>query len=331
MRASAIAPWGLVVVAFGLALAVSLVSGCEDALGAGRRNPGGEGQGTRVDSGVLPRADGGAATGTTAADAGEVASDAGASDSAPFYFDARGSGGGVEGGVLDADRADSGGSIGDDAAQDGGAALDTGVFRADAAPAFPDAAPAFPDAASTFPDAASAFPDAATGGTGEVWIEIDYSNANTSRSPTFRYSSTPGWGEAQWAAVNARWPEAWDRFNNMQVVNDPIGRSLEIGGGSELQLMLGFEELISYSYATVRLEGRSRATSSPVTFDVYNPWNGCGAGAATFGQQWQVQAVELDLAQCYEIGQGVQAVRVDPTSGTIALVRLRLTLHDAVY
>ncbi|MFO0725857.1 MAG: hypothetical protein U1E65_18885 [Myxococcota bacterium] len=167
-----------------------------------------------------------------------------------------------------------------------------------------------------------------TPGNNDIWVEIDYSSASSPRSPSWRFSNTPGWGAAQWAAVNASNPEAWDRFNNMQVVNDPIGRSLEIGGGSELQLMIGLEELISYDAAYVHIEGRSRATSSSVDFDVFNPWNGCGS-AATFGQQWTVQPANLDLMQCYEIGQGVQAVRVSPTNGTVALVRLRLTLTNA--
>ena len=79
------------------------------------------------------------------------------------------------------------------------------------------------------------------------------------------------------------------------------------------------------------IDGQWRPAVSGKTFDVYNPWNGCGVGGVTLGQQWQVQAVDLDLSGCLEIGQGVQAIRVDPTNGTVALVRLRLTLHGAVY
>lgn len=187
-----------------------------------------------------------------------------------------------------------------------------------------------PDAFAPDAFAPDAFaPDAVVPGNGDIWVEIDYSAASSPRSPAFRFSNTPGWGGAQWAAVNASWPEAWDRWNNMAVVNDPIGRSLEIGPSSELQLMIGLEELIGYTSATVRIEGRSRSTSASAAFDVYNPWNGCGV-STTIRHDWQVHVVELDLAQCFEIGQGVQAVRVEPT-GTLALVRLRLTLHGAVY
>jgi hypothetical protein len=323
VRASALAPWSLVVLAFGLALAITVMSGCADAVGAdGRRVPGSpSGPGTRIDTGVLT-ADGGtdrSDSGDEALDASSETPEAGAQDAMTVYFDASP--------VPGTDAAQ-----GADAAQSADAArADSGTAAVDAQPSFPDAQPSFPDAQPAFPDAQPSFPDASTGGTGEVWIELDYTSANTPRSPAFRYSNTPGWGASEWAAVNASWPEAWDRFNNMSVVNDPIGRSLEIGGSSELQLMLGFEELIAYSGATVRIEGRSRATSSQVTFDVYNPWNGCGVGGVTLGQQWQVQAVDLDLSGCIELGQGVQAIRVDPTNGTVALVRLRLTLHGAVY
>lgn len=81
---------------------------------------------------------------------------------------------------------------------------------------------------------------------------------------------------------------------------------------------------------TVRIEGRSRACCSPVRFDVYNPWNNCGITQyAELGQQWDVQVVELDLGSCAVPGQGVQAVRIDPVSGTVALTRMKVTLHGA--
>lgn len=258
--------------------------------------------------------------------------------------------GGLDAGALDGGGGlDGGGFLDASARPDGGAQdaqpadvafrdaepadtgpTDTGGWLDATAPAdagfAPDAA-APPDAGP--PDSGVA-PDAGQPGSGDIWVEIDYSSASTSRSPAWRFSSTPGWGSAQWAAENATRPEAWDRWNNMSVVNDPIGRSLEIGGSSELQLMIGLEELLAYSSATVRIEGRSRSTSSSVQFDVYNPWNGCGV-STTLGNQWQVQVVELDLATCFVVGGGVQAVRVSPVNGTVALVRMRLTLHGAAY
>ncbi|MBW1808164.1 MAG: hypothetical protein JRJ87_08220 [Deltaproteobacteria bacterium] len=164
----------------------------------------------------------------------------------------------------------------------------------------------------------------------EIWVEIDYSSAYSPQSPDWSFSDTPGWGPAEWATTGNTWPEAWDRWNNMAVVDDPIGRSLEIGPGGELQLMLGFHDLISYDSVTVRIEGRSRNCCARVFFDVYNPLNGLG-DSSELGQQWEVQVVELDMGQCFEIGQGVQAVRVDPTSGSIALVRMRVTIHNPVY
>jgi len=275
-----------------LATALLVATACEE----GRTIPEG-GTGRRVDTGVVAqKTDGSTTTPAMDPDAGKPLvpdPDSGR----PVYYDAR--------------PANDDASVNDDAS----------------APVFFDASPpVFADAAAPiFPDAAAPL------GAGEIWIELDYSSAQSPRSPTFRYSNTPGWGAAQWAASNASGPEAWDRFNNMQVVNDPIGTSLEIGGGSELQLMIGLEELIGYDHAEVIIEGRSRATSSSVQFDTYNPWNSCGDSGASLGQQWTVQSLRLDLAQCFVIGQGVQAVRVDPTNGTIALVRLRLTLFGAIY
>lgn len=163
-----------------------------------------------------------------------------------------------------------------------------------------------------------------------MWLEIDYTNAYSPQSPSWSFSNTPGWGPSQWAASNATYPEAWDRWNNMTVGSDPIGNSLHIGSSSELQLMIGLEEMISYQYVTVRLEGRSRATSSSVQFDVYNPLNGCGT-SGSMSNDWTPDIVELDLGQCLLVGPDgdIEAVRVDPTSGTIALLRMRVTIHGA--
>jgi hypothetical protein len=168
-----------------------------------------------------------------------------------------------------------------------------------------------------------------SGGAGTVWVEIDYTRAFTPQSPAWRFSNTPGFGPAQWAMTGGTHPEAWDRFNNMAVVNDPIGTSLELDG--ELQLMMGLLTLQSYDRAVVRLEGRARETSSSVRFDVFNPLNGCGVGGMSMANDWSIHVVEIDLGTCLLPGRGVQAVRVDPTSGTMALVRMRVTLEGAVY
>jgi hypothetical protein len=176
------------------------------------------------------------------------------------------------------------------------------------------------------PDASA--PDAGGPGTGDLWIEIDYSGANTPESPSWSFSNTPGFGPAQWAMTGASFPQAWDRFNNMQVVSDPIGTTLAIGPGSQLQLMIGLTTLISYRDAVVHLEGRSLSTDAPVSFDVTNPLNSCG-DVGSMSQDWIVHQVDVDLMQCMVLGGGVQAIRVDPQDGTVALVRMRLTLFGA--
>src|SRR5688572_20602701 len=165
--------------------------------------------------------------------------------------------------------------------------------------------------------------------TNNVWLEIDYSGAFTSSSPGWEFSATPGFPSSAWAMEGDSFPEAWDRFNNMEVVDDPIGRSLELDG--ELQLMVGLPSSVTYERVLVRLEGRSRATSSSATFDVFNPLTGCGISGATMSNDWDPDVVEVDLADCLVPGEGVQAVRVDPTNGVLALIRMRVILVNAQY
>lgn len=300
---------------FLLALLILFGCGCDDSAGthvdplpdaedgAGGSDPadagGDAGQDAIVDGGPDTGVDAG---GDTGFDAGEDPSLDGGSDAGLDEGDDMGPDAGPDAG------ADAGGDPEPDAGVDAGG--DTG----------PDAGP----------DGGADATDAGADESGEdtIWIEIDYASAYTPQSPDWSFSDTPGWGPAQWAMEGDTWPEAWDRWNNMQVVDDPIGRALEIGPGSELQLMLGLEELASYESATVTIHGRARECCSSTRFDVLNPWNGCGT-SGTLGQQWEVQIVELDLDACMVPGQGVQAVRVDPTSGALALVRLRLTLHGA--
>ncbi|MCR9164667.1 MAG: hypothetical protein ACE37F_13490 [Nannocystaceae bacterium] len=165
------------------------------------------------------------------------------------------------------------------------------------------------------------------------WIEIEYDQAGGSAtSPSWSFSNTPGWGEAQWAASNASWPEVWDLYQNINVSSDPIGVLAVVGSSARLQLMLGFEELIDYDSATVCVEGRSVSTSASVQFEAYNPLTGVGNGG-TMAHDWSMHATGLDLGHCFEVGGGVQAVRLDATGGSASLgvKRMRLILHGAVY
>lgn len=254
--------------------------------------------------------------GPSLADASLVA-DAGLGDDAGLSHDAALSDDG--GPFADAEStADSGTMF--DAASALDAELETDLgFAPDAAPN-PDAEPA-----------ADALPvDLGTPGTGDVWIELDYTNAYTPRSPTWRFSNTPGWGAAQWAMEGDTWPEAWDRFNNMTVGSDPIGTSLLIGSSSQLQLMIGLEEMQSYQSVTVRLEGRSRSTCCSLTFYVTNPLNNCGS-SGQMSNDWNPDIIDVDLGTCLLTGPSgrIEAVRIDPQSGTMALRKMRVTLHGA--
>jgi hypothetical protein len=167
-------------------------------------------------------------------------------------------------------------------------------------------------------------------GAGDVWIQIDYSNASTPESPEFTFSNTPGFTGSSWAFDGADFPQAWDRFNDMSVDDDPIGHSLDLS--DELQLMIGLHTLTSYDHAVVRLEGRAASVDADTQFDVENPLNGCGVQGVTMSNDWTVHVVDVDLADCLIPGQGVQAVRVSPTNGVpIALVRMRVTLVGAQF
>ncbi len=165
------------------------------------------------------------------------------------------------------------------------------------------------------------------------WIEIEYWQAGVpATSPQWTYSDTPGWGESQWAASNASWPEVWDLYQNINVTSDPIGVVAVVGSSAQLQLMLGFEELLGYDDATLCIEGRSVSTSASVQFDAYNPLTGLGA-MATMAHDWSVHAVGIELGQAFTVGGGVQAVRLDATGGSalLGVKRMRLVLHGAVY
>jgi hypothetical protein len=165
-----------------------------------------------------------------------------------------------------------------------------------------------------------------------VWFEIDYTGAYTATNPDWTFSATPGFGEPDWAPSGESWPDVWDVYNNIAISSDPIGDVALIGPSGTLQVMLGLTSLQSYSYATVCVEGRSVSTNSSVVFDVYNPLNGCG-NSATMSHDWTVHAVGVDLGNCMIEGNDFQALRVEASGGSSSLgvVRLRLTLHDAIY
>jgi hypothetical protein len=49
-------------------------------------------------------------------------------------------------------------------------------------------------------------------------------------------------------------------------------------------------------------------------------------------QDWTIDIVDLDFDQCLVAGTtDRQAVRVDPSNGTMALVRMRVTIYNPVY
>ncbi|MDP2343892.1 MAG: hypothetical protein Q8O67_23245 [Deltaproteobacteria bacterium] len=174
-------------------------------------------------------------------------------------------------------------------------------------------------------------------GSGDVFVEIDYSSATDPERPAFLFSDTPGFGPAQWAyndpfGSGATTPDAWDRFQTLEVINDfRLGRVLVIGtGNQELQLMLGLPANVSYERVLVEVDGDEEAHSGVVNYDVYNPLVNCGvSGVQTDGIGRHTKV--LDLEDCLIPGEAVQAIRVDPQSGALGLKRLRVTLEGAVW
>jgi len=165
-----------------------------------------------------------------------------------------------------------------------------------------------------------------------VWFQIDYSNANTVSNPTYTYSPTPGWGEAQWAPAGKSWPYAVDLFNNASVITDQIGKVALLNGTNKaVRVYFGLVGL-SYSYATVCVEGRSYSVGSSVTFLVQEAKTKCG-NSGNMANDWVIHATGVDLDECFLAGDDFQAVQVQPTggSGSLSLKRLRVTLHNASY
>lgn len=165
----------------------------------------------------------------------------------------------------------------------------------------------------------------------EVWMEISYQYRSPSESPTtadWSYSSTPGWTAAQWAPSSSSWPYIHVPDGG-SLVSDPIGGTvLELGCYDRFRLFFGLEELSHVGYATVTLEGRSRATSAGVDIEIWNP----GASSsivsyASMSQDWTADIVTVDFTA--EAGTGLQAVEIAPIarSCSLALRRVRLTLY----
>jgi len=164
-----------------------------------------------------------------------------------------------------------------------------------------------------------------------VWFEIDYSNAFTATGPDWTFSPTPGWGEPEWAPEGESWPEVWDIYQNVEVITDPIGKVAAIDGGGALQVMFGIGGL-TYDHATACVQGRSYSVGSPVIFTVQNQLNKCG-GEGMMAQDWMIHSAGVDLGTCILGDNEIQGLRIFPSggSGALSLMRLRLTLHGAVY
>ena len=170
------------------------------------------------------------------------------------------------------------------------------------------------------------------GGAGDIWFELEYTSSSSPTSPSWSSSATPGWGESEWAYQGESWPEAWYPLGSTVVKFDNIGdHALIIDSSEHLQVMIGLQDLSSYTKVVVHLEGRGYSASASAHFDVYNPWNGCGVNNVTMAHDWTVHTVDIDLGTCLVPGGGAQAIRVAPTSQGLALTEMRVTIEGAVF
>ncbi len=168
------------------------------------------------------------------------------------------------------------------------------------------------------------------GGGGELWLEIDYEWRSPGESTsTTDWSYSPGFGAAPWAPASSSWPYIHTPDGGA-LVSDPIGGTvLELGCNARLRIFFGLEELSAVASATVTVEGRSRATSSGVDFEVWNP--GAAGSLVSYGsmsQDWEADVVTVAFTA--EPGNGFQAVEIAPVarSCSLAVRRVRLTLHE---
>ena len=168
-----------------------------------------------------------------------------------------------------------------------------------------------------------------------VWLDINYKNAGSCWSPSWKFSATPGFGELEWAPNNDPWPEINAAGGPQMNYNDPYGTVCDIGSGNKwVRIMLGLDSLVSYESATVCIEGRSISVGSSVTVELANPDNGyCGA-EVQLSNSWWADPVGAELPlNCIKPGDIFQALQIDPVGGSnrLGLRSARITLHKPVY
>ena len=121
-------------------------------------------------------------------------------------------------------------------------------------------------------------------------------------------------------------------YNNASVITDQIGKvALLDGGNKAVQVMFGIAGL-TYTSATVCVQGRSYSVGSSVIFTAQNQLNKCG-NTGSLPNSWQVHKSGVDIGTCVVNNNEFQGLRVFPSGGSsaLSLKKLRLTLHGAVY
>jgi len=167
-----------------------------------------------------------------------------------------------------------------------------------------------------------------------VWLDINYKSSGSCYSPSWKFSATAGFGEAEWAPTGESWPVINAKGGPVINKNDPYGTVCDVGSSKWIRIMFGLASLSSYESATVCLEGRSISVGSPVTVDLVNPDGGdCGA-QVQLSQAWTADPAGAELPlNCLKPGDPFQALQIDPSGGSshLGLRSARITLHKPVF
>ena len=167
-----------------------------------------------------------------------------------------------------------------------------------------------------------------------IWLDINYKNSFSCYSPSWKFSATPGFGEAQWAPTGEDWPVINAKGGPKINTKDPYGTVCDIGSSKWIRIMFGLASLTSYESATVCIEGRSISVGSSVLVDLVNPDGGyCGA-QVQLSNSWWADPVGAELPpNCIKPGDPFQALQIDPSGGSnhLGLQSARITLHKPVY
>lgn len=175
---------------------------------------------------------------------------------------------------------------------------------------------------------------------GTLWLEMDWTNAQSSTKPSFTSSSQ--WNTSVWAGPNENGPKITDNNYNVTIAGMPdnLGPSASIDAlwdPSSLTLLFGLTKLKSYSAVTLCVEGRSAHWEKDVIFRAGMSNSGADCGKGFTGELGtalpQVYTSSVDLGTCLDAGDWLETVNIRPDGGSyqMYLKRMRLSFYNPVF